>query len=266
MYREYIVLQAPIEWVIDYEPPWLGPAVILIGLGLFITGYARKYSTWPLRLWVFSMFGGGFGILPWVMSYPTIFASCLTFLGSWFGGVATMRAFLKIVHYGRKAREGIRAWRHGEPSKTGKRDVVETLSRKVALRISFQAVTLLCILLSVWVVMLLATYGEVTLVTIGTNVILLWTLLTLITSLSGILWRFWSVRQSIPGFILFGLALIIAGAEIYNVQLIQTEIALFFISKGVYVTGYVGAAALWMAKRSRRDDPKSSSQYLFTDD
>jgi hypothetical protein len=45
MYREYIVLQAPIEWVIDYEPPWLGPAVILIGLGLFITGYARKYST-----------------------------------------------------------------------------------------------------------------------------------------------------------------------------------------------------------------------------
>jgi hypothetical protein len=260
-----IQLQIPIDWILDYEPAWLGPAIVLLGVLIFIFGYAFHYSLWPLRLWIWAGGLAMFMILPWAVSYNTVFAALLTSLGSWFGGVGAVRLLLKIRWLGGKARVKLGSLASSRKMSNGSGgSLLNTVTKKFILIFSFQLLTLLGILLSIWIVLFLSAYGETTIATLSNDIIILWTLVTLVTSLSGILWRFWSIEDTLPFSIMAGLVLMIAGSEVYNLQLAQSEIALFFISKAVFMFGYIGTGALWLTHKTVKEDPTRSTGEIFT--
>lgn len=260
-----IQLQIPADWILDYEPAWLGPAIVLLGVLIFIFGYAFHYSLWPLRLWVWVGGVAIFIILPWAVSYNTVFAALLTSLGSWFGGVGAVRLLLKIRWLGGKARGKLGSPVSGQKTSDGSSgSLLNTVTKKLALIFLFQLLTLLGILLSIWIVLFLSVYGETTIATLSNDIIILWTLVTLVTSLSGVLWRFWSIKDTLPFSIMIGLVLMIAGSEVYNLQLIQSEIALFFISKAVFILGYIGTGALWLTHKTVKEDSTRSTGEIFT--
>lgn len=253
------IIVGQLDWVLDYEPPWLGPAVMLAGLLTFVAGFAVHYSRQGPFAWAGYGVVATVALVPWVGSYPATGAAALLLLGAWFEGVGTVRAFAKLAHYAGK----LRSFLGGGGGGGSTTDAVEGLTVKAAWFLAFQLLILLGVAVSVWVVFVLAATGTATVATLSKDVLVLWTLSTLVVAVFGFLWKVWSVRDVLPLSVLGGLALLTAGAEIYNLRLLQANLALFLLAKAVYAAAFLGTASLWIAKLAARDEPWSASSEVF---
>lgn len=260
-------LVVQLDWVLDYEPAWLGPAVMIFGLVVFVGGFAINYSSRGPLMWISYVVIAVFALVPWVGSYPQLGVAVLFLLGAWFEGIGTVRAFAKLHHYISVVPTGMRGFLSGSSASSSAGSTASSqiggFTRKAAWFLIFQLAILLCVALSVWVVLLLSIIGELTLVTLSQDIIVLWTLVTLTVAVFGFLWKIWSVKDIFPFSILGGLSLLISGAELYNLKLIQNEIALFLLGKVVYVLAFVAAASLWIVKLSAKSEPWSSSSEVL---
>lgn len=253
------LLVGQLDWVLDYEPPWLGPAVMVVGLLTFVTGFAVHYSPRGLFTWIAYAVIATVALVPWVVSYPAVGVAGLLMLGAWFEGVGTVRAFAKLYHYVGTARSVLAGDGVGGGGSSGPR----SFTRKAAWWLAFQLFVLLGVAVSVWVVFVLASTGRATVATLSKDVLVGWTLVTLVVAVFGFLWKVWSVRDVLPLSILAGLALLTTGAEIYNLKLLQGDIALFLLGKVVYALAFLATASLWITKLAARDEPWSSSSEVF---
>lgn len=248
-------LLIPIDWFVDYEPPWLGVAVMLIGLVCVMTSYVwsvRVQKSAKYYLLYFLVLG--LAAYPWFQTYPQPFIVLLTFVGSWFQGVGIVRGYLKLAHYAKKAKHAMTNWITGSDSAAqaeanSKRDHIRRGTQKVSLILLFQLLGLLAVTTSVWIGVGLTVYGDLTLESLTTDIVIVWTLITLSGSILGLTWRFWTVRESLPSLLMLGMILLATGAEIQNLRSLQTEILVFMINKAVFTLAFIAAVALFLIKR-----------------
>ncbi|WP_436930676.1 hypothetical protein [Halosimplex halobium] len=243
-------LIVPVDWVVDYEPAWLGPAVMLAGAVLLAVAYVRHSEGDTVTLGAV-VFLASLAALPWAFQNRQLVVAVLSLTGSWFQGVGSVRAYLKIRHYAGRAVAALRRLparvaafvRSGPTGGTGGGASVPGVET-VGWWLLFQLLGLLAVLTSVWVGFGLATVGPLTIPSLTTDVVITWTLLTAFGGVLGLGWRFWSVRGSFPGAALLGVICLAVGAELWNVRAVETELLLFFATKAVYVLGFLGAVAV----------------------
>jgi hypothetical protein len=243
-------LLLPVDLVLSHEPAWLGPAVVLVGLAVFLGGYVRHYVVWPGGLVAMMTVFGVFGVLPWVASYPDLAGTVVSFVGSWFGGVGAVKGYLRSAEYV----DLLGRWLRGEGDDRVHREVLDHVSRSVSRAVVLKLALVLAVLLSVWVVAFVTAYTPLSTALLSEEVVVAWTLVTLLAGVLGTAWRFRGVRDSVPASILLGVVLMIAGAEVYNLQLFGSGLAVLFVSKAVYAAGYTTAASLWVLKVASSDD------------
>jgi hypothetical protein len=244
----------PVDWLLDYEPPWLGPAIMLIGAALLILSYLFYQKSHTLQLGVIVAIAT-VAALPWAWQNSQLIVILLSFTGSWFQGVGTVRGYLKLKHYAGKIKSGLTRLRSrlgsqsarestSNAARSGNSSMLGSMPKKALWWLVFQLLGLLAVVTSVWVGVGLSTIGPLTIPTLTTDIVIVWTLLTAFGAFLGLGWRFWSVRGAFPATSLIGVICIAAGAEIYNFRTLETEVALFLAAKGVYVLGFLGAVAL----------------------
>ncbi|ELZ20869.1 hypothetical protein C475_19758 [Halosimplex carlsbadense 2-9-1] len=243
-------LLIPVDWVVDYEPAWLGPAVLLLGAVLLAVSYVRHNEGETLGIGVI-VFAASLAALPWAFQNQTLVVAVLSLTGSWFQGVGTVRAYLKIRYYAGRARAALRSLpaklvalvRSGPQTGSsggGSLPAVDT----VGWWLLFQLLGLLALLMSVWIGFGLTLFGPLTIPSLTTDIVITWTLVTAFGGVLGLGWRFWSVRESFPGAALLGVICLAVGAELSNVRALETEILLFFAAKAAYALGFLGAVAV----------------------
>jgi hypothetical protein len=77
--------------------------------------------------------------------------------------------------------------------------------------------------------------------------VITWTLVTLFGGILGLSWRFWSVRDTLPTLLLFGLVLLAVGAELQNLRF-GSDVFVFFLNKAVLGLGFIASAAVLVIK------------------
>lgn len=239
-------LLLPLDWFVDYEPPWLGIAVMVLGVGFVAVSYIRTVSVQkPATYYTVGFPLAGIGVAPWVLTYPEPFIIVLSFTGNWLQGVGIVRGYLKIRSYlGR-------GWNFffGEDSSDG--DGIRGIAQTVGIVLMFQLAGLLAVVVSVWIGFGLTTYEVLTVPSLTTDLVLTWTLLTLFGGILGLSWRFWTVRDTLPPLLLFGLILLAVGAELQNFRTVQSDVLVFFFNKTVFALGFVAAVAVLIIKNRR---------------
>jgi hypothetical protein len=249
-------LLLPVDWFVDYEPPWLGIAVMLIGLVCVMTSYVwsvqvQKSAGYYLLYFLVL----GLAAYPWFRTYPQPFVLLLTFVGSWFQGVGIVRGYLKLVHYAKKVKHAMINWLTSSDSADraggdSTRDHARRGIQKVSWILLFQLLGLLAVTTSVWIGVGLTVYGDLTLESLTTDIVIVWTLITLSGSILGLTWRFWTVRGSLPLLLMLGIVLLAAGAELQNLRSLRTELLFFIINKAIFALAFIAAVALFIIKRN----------------
>jgi hypothetical protein len=272
----------PVDWFVTYEPAWLGPAVMLAGVALLTVTYVT-HSQGDATVVATLVLLAGIAALPWAFQNRQLVVVVLSFTGSWFQGVGTVRGYLKLTHYAAKVPGAIRAAggavtkrlaglvrrirrlstsnatrtaERANARRGGREADGEGLSSKaesVGWWLVFQLLGLLAVATSVWVGVGLTTVGALTIPSLTTDVVISWTLLTAFGAVLGLGWRFWSVRDAFPATALLGVVLLAAGAEIYNFRTLEMDITLFFAAKAMYVLGFLGATAVLILARKSPD-------------
>jgi hypothetical protein len=238
----YSLLFLPIDWVVDYEPPWLGTAVMIFGIVCVAASYIRTVSVQkPARYYAIGFPLASLGVAPWVFTYPEPFVIILSFTGSWLQGVGIVRGYLKIKSYVDTAWNVI----FGKTDSDG--SGYSTFVQKAGVFLMFQLAGVLALVVSVWVGFGLTTYEVLTIPSLTTDVVITWTLVTLFGGILGLSWRFWSVRNTLPTLLLFGLVLLAVGAELQNLRF-GSDVFVFFLNKVVLGLGFIASAAVLVIK------------------
>jgi hypothetical protein len=249
----YSLLFFPIDWFVDYEPPWLGTAVMIFGIICVAASYIRTVSVQnPARYYVIIFPLAGLGVAPWVLTYPEPFVIIFTFTGNWLQGVGIVRGSLKIKSYLNTA------WNVVFGNSSSDRSGYSKVVQKVGVFLMFQLAGVLALVVSVWVGFGLTTYEVLTIPSLTTDIVITWTLLTLFGSILGLSWRFWSVRDTLPGLLLFGLILLAGGAELRNLRF-GSDVLIFFLNKTVLGLGFISSVAVLAIKS--RSNTKSSATW-----
>ena len=261
MHSIRILLLFPVDWIIDYEPAWLGPAIMSLGLLLIISWYIIHISgehTMTTTVALIAVLGAA----PWAVQNRQIVVAILSVIGSWFQGIGIVRGYLKIKHYfylaaqkvveyTKKTVSSLSAYGGSQPItqnenlNKGNQDVMKSAVEWLV----FQLLGLLVIIMSVWIGFGLSIVGDLTIPSLTNGVIISWTLLTTFGAILGLGWRFWSVRESFPATVLLGLILLASGAEIYNIRALGGEVIVFLISKFVFALGFLGAISILVLTR-----------------
>jgi hypothetical protein len=252
-------LVVPVDLLLQHEPAWLGPAVVVVGLVVFFGGYVRHYMIWPGGLAATMTIAGVFAVVPWVASYPDLAGVLVSFVGSWFAGVGAVKGYLRSAEYVHRLRQ----WIRDDGTATDSSEILDQVSASVSRAAVLKLAAVLAVLLGVWVVAALQTYTSVSADLVTPQLVVAWTMLTLVTAVFGTAWRFRGVHGPVPSSILFGVVLMIAGAEVYNLQLYGSDLAVFLVSKVVYGAGYSAAASLWVVKVASTDDPSTANGSLL---
>lgn len=254
----------PLDWFVSYEPPWLDVALMLAGAALLAAMYA-VYSQNDTALMGGLIVLTVAAALPWAVVNRRIAIVLLSFTGTWFQAVGTVRGYLKLKYYATKVpgmvRSALGRVRYRLRQLTGSSTPshhpahtsgggLQSTAQTIGWWTVFQLLGLLAIITSVWVGVGLTTVGPLTIPTLTTDVVITWTLLTMFGGLLGLGWRFWAVRDAFPTTGLVGVLLIAVGAELHNFQALETEIAVFLASKVIYVLGFLGAVAVVILNRT----------------
>jgi hypothetical protein len=243
-----------VDWFVDYEPPWLGTAIMLVGIACVAVSYTRTVSVQKSTFYyVYGLSALSVAVAPWFLVYPEPFVVVLSFTGNWFQGVGLVRGFLKLRSYIRRGVTAAKRWIASLLGRTDgyQRDTGGGLTgvfETIGWLLLFQLAGLLALTMSVWVGFGLTVYGELTFATLTTDIVITWTLVTLFGGILGLVWRFWSVRDTLPSLLLFGVVLLSVGAELHNFRSLDTDVALFLLNKGVFALGFVGAVAVFVIK------------------
>lgn len=233
-----------LSWVFNHEPPWLGPAVMTVGVLVFGYGYANSISRSGFQTWAIG--GGilGLFVLPWYVSQTGLFAAAFYLLGKWFSGIGAVRFYQKVQKVVYKRRMTM----NGTAVVTQeRRDGRGHLWRTITLFFGFKLAIFLVVLVGTGIALYLLAFGPLV-VTVAYELLVVWTLVTLLISILGLTWKFWSLRGELPVTVTGGIIILISGAQIYNYRLLVTDITLFIAGEVVYTLAYVLAVALWIIK------------------
>ena len=215
---------------LDYVPTWFSPALMIGGFYLLFVGHSSDLWKDNFRIIrPFGVFLVSFGIcligISLYIRNAWWLTVMLTSFSRWIEGVAAVKTYRKIASL-------IRGYDVSSES-------------KFVGRIRFHVVILFLLVVGGWAIIALLVYGPIQF-TRGYFVALVWTLLTVIISLIGMSWKFWSIRNAKSSSTLLGFLLITAGAEIYNYSSLFLDFSSFTISNISYSMGYWFAIGLWL--------------------
>lgn len=243
-----------VDWLIDYEPAWLGPVIMILGLLLIISWYINYISGEHAMLTAVGLITLLCAV-PWMVQNRQIIVVVLSIVGSWFQGVGVVRGYLKLTHYFRVFRKkiGSRLFGYGDnqiDTKSKKRNKNGQSGMKSAIEwLVFQLLGLLAVIMSIWILLGLTIASDFAIQSLTNDVIITWTLLTTFGAVLGLGWRFWSVRESFPSVVLLGVIFLASGAEIYNIRTLGGEVIVFLISRFVFFLGFLAAVSVLVLTR-----------------
>jgi hypothetical protein len=212
---------APLQlsWLVDYVPPWLGPALLAVGLilmfasmawSIVVAGDSRSVTSGGLAVASVTI-GAGLLLVPLYFEYTYIAAAGLLLAGRWLEGVAATRLLTKVTRF---------------VTGTSSGSIVATIKR----RLRRLAIVFAIILIAGWAAIWVLLFGSVA-VSRTYDLTLIWTLAVGVLSLLGLGFKFVSVDSRAykvaPRFIpmVFAVLLAVTGAQLYNFELFERVIA-----------------------------------------
>lgn len=212
---------AQIDWIISYRPEWLGVVGILFGIWLLLYGSILSdevLKSVPKNVITVSVVVVPF-LIPWIITKTVVFSTPFLLIGSWIEGIAAVRFYSKVYEFFRKDKNS------------------NFLNKRKK-----YLILVLVTGISIWAVvtsfLLLSFYGYVQYDARG-QIIIIWTVISFITSLLGITWKLYPEKETINKFRYAGLVLIVASSAIANQGSIRINVVVFLLTEFVYVMGYL---------------------------
>lgn len=225
-----MILQA--SWFIDYVPPWLAPSLIISGILaiLWFEEFRLSYEVGNYRLesnfWFFLITVASIPVLyPWYLAQTDLFMFAFVIGGRWLEGVAGVR-FLQKVEYLLVEHE-------------------LSFGKSLRERAVYMALSFFVVIVSGWTAVYILARGPIV-QSVAYDILLVWTLMTFITSALGVIWKVWSIKDTLPFSLLVGITICFAGVEIYNYTFLLNEILAFLLGSISYSLAYVVALTLWL--------------------
>ncbi|AUV82562.1 hypothetical protein C2R22_13700 [Salinigranum rubrum] len=218
-----------LDWFVDFEPPWLPPALLVLGSVVLVYGLLsvdERYRDGSVLRRLMIAVGIGLVYLPFHLRFQLASVVLLSLAGKFLEGVAVVRSYQKL-HYIAKRR---------------------SLPGRVSLQAKafFMLSGLFVLFVSGWLfvgLILAETPGS-----LSTTVIITWTVATAATAVIGMSSKLWAVKGRTSTAIIVGFSVMVAGAEIHNLAMLAQELTLYLVNTAFFAVGFVVASYLVLTR------------------
>lgn len=226
-----ILLQ--LSWFIEYAPDWLGETLVILAVGILLAEFLFRYSEgdfapahkYQLRRYIgwllFAVGGAAFMKAGFEIGSTFTIISTLV-VARFMEGIIAVRFYQKLTHI--VTYSGF----------LNTADIQSVRRYLIGFTIYF------FVLIAGWIVVMASLAG---IINIGSERILhlYWTTVIAVISIITLTSKFWASKQDFGTYSVIGIALLITGAELHNLQSIEFVLTAYVVS----VIGY--SLGLWYA-------------------
>lgn len=247
-------------WFINYVPDWLSIALMFVGFFTTMAGYPATFSGFGKReMRTSGVVLIGFGVavisLEILQRVPWLLVVSLLVFTRWIEGAAAIRFFQRANQYFRTDRSGGKSWTQ---------------------RILYYLLLAFIVIMGGWMAIFIFLRGPI-FNTLSFDLAVVLTFVTVVISILGLSWKFWSVRDRLPIPVVAGFILAATGAEINNLKLLKqalevnlsavgtgiveidprlasvlaVNITIFLVGSVAYTFGYWTAVGVWFTHGRR---------------
>ena len=218
-----------VSWFIEFVPRWFSIILIMAGFTLGVAGFtpmssgtilSEVDSIKSLLAFMLLLIGLNLYIYGFINQFPNLQVIAILALAKYIEGISAAQLIRKIEAVAR----------------TGSLSAASTggIKRRIISRLLTVLVGLIIFIIIVGI----AIWGPVEF-EFDYTVRLIWTLVTVVSSVLGLSAKYWKVTGQTNLFLFFGSLLMITGAEIYNMSSIQMDVITYIIGNIVYFSAYL---------------------------
>lgn len=231
------------KWFFSYEPVWLGPVLMMCGASLVFVWFIfsiKDSDKTTIAIAIISIVVS----FPWWIQNRQAAIILLSLIGSWFQAVGTVCGYLRVKYYIRKI---ILVVKNNGPNSDGRQTdsfIKNSIPSGGLEWLVFQLTGILAVMISVWIGVGLIIVSEYNVPSVTKGVVVTWTLITTCSTVIGLGWRLWGIRESFDSTPMIGIIFLVSGSEVYNISIFGGRIFLFFLSKAVYLVSLLASISV----------------------